>query len=261
MMVYVNGISVVGPGLIDPEQTLVTLGGGKAWQYEAMPQLKPTMLPANERRRTTGLIKLALQGVQVLLREYDDLQTVETVFASSDGDLEIADKMCATLADDNKTVSPTVFHNSVHNAAAGYWSIAASMKGSSTSISAADATFMAGLMEAMTRVITEENVVLYAAYDYPGPPRIHDKRPFLYPLAVALRLGPIAEPGVLGTLELQGITDKHETRCRNHSLEPLRTGVPSGRGLPLVEALCRRARMQIVMPYLSGKLYSVAISH
>jgi hypothetical protein len=261
MSVYVNGVSVVGPGLIESDQTLAVLRGEKQWRHAPLPALKPTMLPANERRRTTPLIKLALQAMQNLLREQDDLNTVASVFASSDGDLEIVDKMCRALADAAQMVSPTVFHNSVHNAPAGYWSIAASMHGSSTSISAADATFMVGLMEAMTRVIAEQGVVLYVAYDIPAPPPLHVKRPFAFPLAIALRLGSSAETGVLGTLRLHGETDKTWTRCRNVSLEPLREGVPAGYGLPLVEALCRRARMEVDMPYLSGKSYAVTVSH
>lgn len=261
MKVYVNAVSVIGPGLIDTARSLSIMQGERIWQDEDMPALKPTMLPANERRRTTPLIRLALQGIQNLLRDQDMLDSVEMVFASSDGDLEIVDKMCVALADENKSVSPTLFHNSVHNAPAGYWSIAASMQGASTSLSAADASFMVGLMEAMTRVILEKTVVLYVSYDYPGPARINEKRPFNYPLAIALRLGTKAEKGVLGTIELKGVTDKSVTRCRNTSLEPMRNAVPTGMGLPMVEALCRRARMNVVMPYLSNENYKVTVSH
>jgi hypothetical protein len=261
MKVYVNGVSVIGPGLNDAQEAQAILRGEKHWHYEEMHSLKPTMLPSNERRRTTLLIKLALQAMQDLLRDYDDLNTLSSVFASSDGDMEIVDKMCTALADAERLVSPTVFHNSVHNAPAGYWSIAASLRGSSTSISAADATFMVGLMEAFTRVLTEQGVVLFVAYDSPGPEPIHVKRPFVHPLAVALRLGAAPETGVLGTLTLKGETEKSLTRCRNISLEPLREGVPSGYGLPLVEALCRRARMEVDMPYLSDKTYAVTVSH
>lgn len=260
-MIYVNGVSVIGPGMIEPVQTRSILRGERHWQHEPMPSLRPAMLPANERRRTTALIKMALQSLQHLLRDNDDLNAVSSIFASSDGDLDIVDKMCRALASKEKLVSPTVFHNSVHNAPAGYWSIAASMQGASTSISAADASFMVGLMEAVTRVQTEQGVVLYVAYDHPAPEPLLAKRPFTYPLAVALRLGAVAEPGVLGTLVLKGESGKSLTRCRNPSLEPLRLGVPSGNGLPLVEALCRRARMQVELPYLSGRSFAVQVSH
>lgn len=260
-MVYVNAVSVIGPGFTDATLTRAILRGEQQWRHEALQTLKPAMLPANERRRTTTLIKLALQAMQGLLRDNDDLAAVSSIFASSDGDLEIVDKLCRALASQDRIVSPTVFHNSVHNAPAGYWSIAASLHGASTSICAADASFMVGLMEAVSKVQTDHGVVLYVAYDSPAPEPLLSKRPFAFPLAIALRLGTVAEPGVLGSIGLKGETEKPFTRCRNVSLEPLREGVPSGFGLPLVEALCRRARMEVDLPYLSDKRYAVTVSH
>jgi len=231
-----------------------------------MPILKPEMLPANERRRTTPVIKLALQCIQGLLRDYDDLQTLSTVFASSDGDLEIVDKMCSALAEDKKTVSPILFHNSVYNAPAGYWSIASRMSGASISLSAGDASFMCGLQETVTQVEVDGGTVLFVCYDYPAPPLLDVSRHFDYPLAIALRMGAEAEHKVLGTLTLDGPLNTQEkeisnSHCRNVSLEPLRTALPVGSGLPLIEALLRRARMQIILPYLRNEKFRISISH
>lgn len=262
MTVYVNDISVVGPGLVDRETSMAILRGEENWKYEELPKFKPDMLPANERRRTTAVINLALQGIQQLLREHDDLQSVATVFASSEGDLNIVDKMCIALAQEEKIISPTVFHNSVHNAVAGYWSIAASMKGPSTSLSAGDATFVCGLQEAVSHVEVEGGTVLYSTYDYPAPPMLDTQRHFGYPLAIGLRLGSEPEFKVLGSLTLKGrIQDSKESHCRNSSLESLRTAVPTGCGLPLIEALVRRARMNVVLPYHQGDNYQIIISH
>lgn len=262
MTVFINDIAVIGPGLIDQKNTRSILLGQSNWSYQEMPPLKPEMLPANERRRTTPVIKLALECIQRLLRDYDDLQTTSTVFASSDGDLEIADKMCIALAEDEKIVSPTLFHNSVHNAPAGYWSIASLMRGASTSLSTGDATFMSGLQEAVTQVETDGGTVLFVAYDYPAPQLLDKCRHFEHPLAIAMRLGGEAEYKVLGTLSLEGV-DKNakESHCRNVSLEPLRKALPIGSGLPLVEALVRRARMQVIIPYLRDEKFRISISH
>lgn len=262
MTVYINDISVIGPGLIDRTDALSILRGDSDWNYQDMQKLKPDMLPANERRRTTPLINLVLECIQVLLKDYDDLRTVSTVFASSDGDLAIADKMCTALAEDVKIISPTLFHNSVYNAPAGYWSIAALMKGASTSLSAGDASFMCGLQEAITQVEVDGGTVLFVAYDYPVSGLLDKYRHFDYPLAIALRLGDIAEHKVLATIELQGAQKYTKvSKCRNVSLEPLRKALPIGVGLPLVEALVRRARMQVVMPYLRGEEFCINISH
>lgn len=262
MTVYINDISLIGPGLIDRTDTLSILRGQSNWNYQEMPLLKPDMLPANERRRTTPVINIALQCIQKLLRDYDDLQAISTVFASSDGDLEIADKISTALAEDKKIISPTLFHNSVYNAPAGYWSIASLMRGPSTSLSAGDATFMCGLQEAVTQVEVEGGTLFYVAYDYPAPQLLDSCRHFDYPLAIAMRLGEEAEYKVLGTLTLEDI-DKaaDESNCRNVSLELLRKSSPVGSGLPLIEALVRRARMQIIMPYLRDGKFRVSISH
>ena len=262
MTVYINDISVIGPGLTETENTKSIICGESNWTYLDMHQLKPQMLPANERRRTTMVIRLALECLQGLLREHDDLQSIATVFASSDGDLGIVDNICDALAKEDKIVSPTKFHNSVHNAPSGYWSIAASMKGPSTSLSAGDATFMCGLQEAITQVEVEGGTVLFVAYDYPAPQRLDVCRGFRYPLAIALRLSDVAENKVLGTIKLEGLdTVEKISRCRNVSLEPLRQALPIGCGLPLVEGLARRARMQLFLPYLRDEIFRISISH
>lgn len=262
MTVYINDISVIAPGLVERSNSLSVLRGECNWHFQDLPQLKPEMLPANERRRTTPLIKLALQCIQGLLKDNDDLQNVSTVFASSDGDLEITEKISAALAEDEKMVSPTLFHNSVYNAPAGYWSIAALMRGASTSMSAGDATFMCGLQEAITQVEVDGGTVLFVAYDYPAPPLLNECRHIDHPLAIAIRLGQVAEHKVLGTVSLEGPEKEAKvSSCRNVSLELLRKANPIGCGLPLIEALTRRARMQVILPYLRDENFRISISH
>ena len=66
---------------------------------------------------------------------------------SSDGDGEIVHRLCTALASPAAEVSPTDFHNSVHNAATGYWSIGAHSSAPSTALCAYDGSFAAGLLE------------------------------------------------------------------------------------------------------------------
>jgi hypothetical protein len=79
--------------------------------------------------------------------------------------------MCATLASDPKQISPTKFHNSVHNAAAGYWTIGSGCMAPATAISAYDASFAQGLIEAIGQLAADESRVLLVGYDAqsPGP--------------------------------------------------------------------------------------------
>ena len=75
--------------------------------------------------------------------------SLATVFASSDADLAIIHRICLALTATPRLISPTDFHNSVHNAAAGYWSIAAGARAASTTISAHDGSFAAGLARSL----------------------------------------------------------------------------------------------------------------
>src|SRR5262249_20720814 len=59
----------------------------------------------------------------------------------------------------------TKFHNSVHNAPAGYWAIATGCVASTSAVSAGASTFGAGLVEAALLAASEKVPVTYAAYD------------------------------------------------------------------------------------------------
>src|SRR3546814_8342283 len=77
------------------------------------------------------------------------------------------DYMCATLTGEPRSISPTKFHNSVHNAAAGYWTIGSGCMHASTAVSAFDASFAQGLVEALAQLAEGAEAVLLAAYDGP----------------------------------------------------------------------------------------------
>jgi len=126
----------------------------------------PQLLAPNERRRAPGSVAVALEVAMAACRDAGIApETLPSVFASTHGDLGITDYMCDTLATDPTAISPTRFHNSVHNAAAGYWTIGAGCTEATTALSAFDATFAQGLLEAMTQLATGTPAVLLVAYD------------------------------------------------------------------------------------------------
>ena len=260
--VFINGLSIVAPGLIEKDKSLSTLRGDLAWKAEPLPKLVQQLLPSNERRRTTPLINLALQTIQPLFDFVQDLDQVATVFASSDGDLGVDDNICQSLAFQEKTVSPTQFSNSVHNAPAGYWAMAASLHSASVSLSAGDGTFAAGLIEAISQVICEQQNVILLAYDAVAPVALLDaSRHFEFSLGMAIRLGIKKESGYLGSISVSIENSEHGiSSCQNKSLEPLRTGNPIGSGLPLLEALARKSSSMINIPYIMGKQLHVHLT-
>ena len=126
----------------------------------------PQLLAPNERRRAPETVAVALDVALAACNAADiDPASLPSVFTSMHGDLVITDYMCATLAEDPRAISPTRFHNSVHNAAAGYWTIGAGAHVAATAISAGNYSFAQGLLEAMVQLHAGEEAVLLVAYD------------------------------------------------------------------------------------------------
>ena len=126
----------------------------------------PSLLAPTERRRAPDTVALALEVAARACAAADRSPTeMRSVFASTHGDLGISDYMCATLAGIPTLISPTKFHNSVHNAAAGYWSIGTASHTSYTAISAYRYTFASAVLEAATQVACDEQPVVCVAFD------------------------------------------------------------------------------------------------
>jgi len=124
------------------------------------------LLAPNERRRAPDTVAVALEvALAACTAAGRDPAMLSSVFASTHGDLAITDYMCETLANEPRTISPTRFHNSVHNAAAGYWTIGAGAMAPATAISAYDASFAQGLLEALAQLATGTDAVLLVGYD------------------------------------------------------------------------------------------------
>jgi len=133
---------------------------------EAPARPSPQLLAPNERRRAPETVAVALDvALAACVAAGREPASLPSVFASTHGELSITDYMCSTLTGDARTISPTRFHNSVHNAAAGYWTIGAGAMQATTAISAYDATFAQGLLEAMVQLAAGNEAVLLVGYD------------------------------------------------------------------------------------------------
>ena len=113
----------------------------------------PAVLPTAERRRSGRVVKLALAvAAEACTRAGKDPAKLPSVFTSSGADGLNCHELCVALALPSREISPTRFSNSVHNAAAGYWSIGTRAERDSTVLCAYDASFAAGLLEALVQV-------------------------------------------------------------------------------------------------------------
>ena len=149
LRVYVDGIGVWSPQLGNLDALRTLLDGGSPPPPAARPAA--ATIPPNERRRAPESVLLAAEAAgQAVAMSGRDAATLACVFSSSHGDQPITDYMCATLARAPAELSPIRFHNSVHNAPAGYWTIAVGCREPSTAVSAQRASFGAGLLEAVS---------------------------------------------------------------------------------------------------------------
>ena len=164
----VEGLGFWCNGLPSWDAACAFVAGGER-PADAPSRPSPQLLAPNERRRAPDTVAVALDVALAACQSAGrDPASLASVFASTHGDLAITDYMCATLATAPETISPTRFHNSVHNAAAGYWTIGAGAMQAATAISAFDATFAQGLVEALVQLATGSEAVLLVAYDAPS---------------------------------------------------------------------------------------------
>ena len=263
MQIYVDGIGVWAPGLAGWAASREILAGGKTYQVASLPRPSPALLPPTERRRSSNTILLAIQVAEETVEcAAANPQEVATVFASSSGDMDILHDLCAALALPERQVSPTRFHNSVHNAAAGYWSIASGSQRPSTSLSCHDFTFVAGLVESVAQIAAECQPVLLVAYDWPPPPPLHAKRPLSAAFSAGILLSPRRSEKSMAALSINMTMSgaDHVTKMSNAELELLRCGNPAARALPLLAAIGRRQPDTITLDYLDDNNIRIQVT-
>lgn len=253
MEARIRAIGMVAPGMQDWAAAKSILAGDTPGGYRpgaVSDRPRSAILPRTESRRATNLIHLALCAAEQALPDDGTAshRLMSSVFASADGDIETEDRLCTSVADAAPWVSPHSFHNSVHNAPSGYWSIALGCQGPSTSLSAGNDSFVAGLLEALMILNAEESdTCLLVAYEQASPPLFSRARPVTIELGIAILL---ATDGAGPRLRLRSLTDSTEPdRLEDPDLERLRRENPIGRALPLLAAIARCESATVHLPY------------
>lgn len=161
----IAGIGFWCPGLPSWAAAQAYARGGEL-QPDAPGKPSPQLLAPNERRRAPETVAVALEvALAACHHAQRDPSLLPSVFTSTHGDLAITDYMCRQLADDPAGISPIRFHNSVHNAAAGYWTIGARTHAPATALSAFHGSFAQGLLEALAQLATGTDELLLVGYD------------------------------------------------------------------------------------------------
>jgi hypothetical protein len=198
--IHLSGIGIRSEEFADWQQFCAHLRG------DPVPDDAPAgaqLIPARERRRAPPFVKLSVEVMDQACRMGAiDPVSVATVFGSGMGDMQITDYMCRTLAAEPGALSPTKFHNSVHNASSGYWSIATGSDRAANAVSAYRNSAAAVLLEGATQAGIENVPVVVAVTEVAAPVPFQSVCGCKRPLAVALLLTPEITPATLGTVSL-----------------------------------------------------------
>ncbi|WP_025915704.1 beta-ketoacyl synthase chain length factor [Herminiimonas sp. CN] len=256
---YIDGIGLLGPGFKDWPSGRAILAGQAAYLHQPTVLPPAAALPPAERRRCGPIVKLSLAvGFEAAAAAGLDSAGLPTVFSASSGDGDNCHQICQMLASDDRQISPTRFHNSVHNAAAGYWAIAAKAMAPSSVLGAHDASFGAGLLEALSQVMVDHASTLLIACDSTYPEPLHRARPVPAEFGIGLVLAPQRCANSLARIRV-ALTSASAEQMADRVLENLRAAIPAARGLPLLHAIANRASTRLVIDYLDSTRLAVEI--
>lgn len=222
-------------------------------------KLTPELIPPKERRRAPQAVKMAVEVMDQACRMAAiEASEVATVFASGMGDMQITDYMCRTLASDPRLVSPTKFHNSVHNASTGYWSIATHSHGPANAVSGYTHSAAVAVLEGAVQAVEEALPVLVAVEELASPGPFRSVYTSQQPLAAAILLtppgyhaAPVAalrievKTALVDAPPLPALTDWELTDNFAARLLPLLAAIAAGGGAALAMPLSDTAALSL----------------
>lgn len=150
-----------------------------------------SILPAMVRRRTSMATKMAISALDQACNQAALEKELPVIFTSSVGEMAVTDTLCRAISTVNYPLSPTLFHNSVHNTAAGYWSMAVKSMAPMQSMAGMSDSFAMGLLEAACQLQNGAEQLLLVSYDESMPAELLPEYRWK-PCAVAMVLANIS---------------------------------------------------------------------
>ncbi len=229
---------------------------------------KPEIIPANERRRAPLPVKLAIESSWQATQSADiDPKDLACVFVSGIGDTQLTDYMCKVLATENMQLSPTKFHNSVHNAAAGYWTISTGCMKAANSVAGFNESVPLALLEAITQCVQENISVLITFYDAPSSevlkPLLKNEQSF----AISLIIQPYNASNDIQSenvsLEIDVLPEACEwpTLALEEELSKCYQTNPVARILALLDVIARKTSGSIKLPMSNETTLQLTVNH
>lgn len=202
MRVSIDAVGVLAPGLPGWTKLREVLSSQRTYVPSPLEVPPPECLAPAERRRSSPTVRLAIAVAEQALRQTALApQEMAMVFSSYEAAGVITHQLCEVLAG-SREVSPTQFHNSVHNAPSGYYSIAMNAQRAASSVCRGEWSFAAGMLNAAAQAVADQLPVLYVCYDSPLPSPMREVMPVVESTAIALVLTPNAGPASLATWEI-----------------------------------------------------------
>ena len=159
-------VAILGSGLCFPDADLAGELGFADTGVDA------SVLAPMVRRRTSMATRVAITAASRACTAAGIGKKLPAIFVSSVGETQVTDKLCRAITQQEYPLSPTLFHNSVHNTAAGYWSMATGSMAAMQAMGALDDGFALALLEAWCQLQTVTQQVLLVAYDEVMPEQL-----------------------------------------------------------------------------------------
>jgi len=260
LSVTLEGIALYSTFAPDWSTARVCWRGEQPWPETPASRPVNNVLAPTERRRAPDSVAIALYLAEsAISMAHRDPKDVASVFASAYGDLSINDYLCETLAGDPLLVSPTKFHNSVHNAPAGYWTIGTGCLKPSTAVAAGASTFAEALLEAIVQVHAGDDPVLLVCADIESRGPLADIciSPAMLGHALVLSRSPanLALPTLVVSIDDQSLDDAGLCAlARKHGAHPM------AGSLSVFAALARGGSQRLTQPLDGGRWLTIDVT-
>lgn len=218
-------VAILGRGVCIPDQEVAAELGFADTGLDA------SLLAPMVRRRTSLATRVAITAAERACAAAEISRKLPAIFVSSAGESQVTEALCRSIARHEFPLSPTLFHNSVHNTAAGYWSMATDSMASMQAMAALEDGFALGLLEAWCQLQTIVDNVLLVVFDEAMPAQLlPDNSWTTCAFALALDRNERNRP-------LMGRPYRQSAPEAVPSVEDFRTRNPAMLALPLFRAL------------------------
>jgi hypothetical protein len=253
------GLGVWSENFSNWEEFCSVLDGGTSG---ASTPLRPELISSKERRRAPLSVKMAVEVMDQACRMAAlEPSAVATVFSSAIGDMQITDYMCRTLATTPRMISPTRFHNSVNNAATGYWSIATHSHNPANAISGYLHSAWIAILEGAIQAVEEDIPVLVVVQDMAAPVPFQSIYGSEHPFTAALLLMPAGYcSSLIASVQLSVSSGTVEPPPLPQIPGIDLSGNLAARLLPLLTALAERGEAELQFPLSRGSTLSISLA-